>query len=69
VSFIACAVVLRRSAVLGVGGFSERFGIGGEEELLGWDLARALGGLGWGLRERRVNPAHVEAMRRRLEQP
>jgi N-acetylglucosaminyl-diphospho-decaprenol L-rhamnosyltransferase len=42
-SFIACAVVVRRAAVLGVGGFSERLGIGGEEELLGWDLAAA----GW----------------------
>jgi N-acetylglucosaminyl-diphospho-decaprenol L-rhamnosyltransferase len=42
-SFIACGVVLRRSAVLAVGGFSERFGIGGEEELLSWDLAAA----GW----------------------
>jgi GT2 family glycosyltransferase len=44
-SFLACAVVLRRSAVLDVGGFSERLGIGGEEELLGWDLA----GSGWQL--------------------
>ena len=42
-SFIACAVVLRRAAVLEVGGFSERFAVGGEEELLGWDLASA----GW----------------------
>jgi GT2 family glycosyltransferase len=38
-SFVACAVVVRRDALLSVGGFSERFGIGGEEELLGWDLA------------------------------
>jgi GT2 family glycosyltransferase len=44
-SFIACAVVMRRSAVLAAGGFSERLGIGGEEELLGWDLAAA----GWQL--------------------
>jgi N-acetylglucosaminyl-diphospho-decaprenol L-rhamnosyltransferase len=42
-SFIACGVVVRRRAVLELGGFSERFGIGGEEELLGWDLA----GAGW----------------------
>jgi GT2 family glycosyltransferase len=42
-SFIACAVVVRREAVLAVGGFSPRLGIGGEEELLGWDLA----GAGW----------------------
>jgi GT2 family glycosyltransferase len=38
-SFVACAVVMRRDALLAVGGFSERLGIGGEEELLGWDLA------------------------------
>jgi GT2 family glycosyltransferase len=38
-SFVACAVVLRRSAILEAGGFSERLGVGGEEELLGWDLA------------------------------
>lgn len=137
-SFIACAVVLRRTAVLELGGFSERLGVGGEEELLGWDLAgagwlmsyvpevvahhdpppndgrperraqrlrnalwsiwlrrpartaaartlhllrccprdrfsaraatRALAGLPWVLRERRVGPPHVEAMRRRLEE-
>ena len=42
-SFIACAVVVRRAALLEVGGFSERLGVGGEEELLGWDLAAA----GW----------------------
>jgi N-acetylglucosaminyl-diphospho-decaprenol L-rhamnosyltransferase len=42
-SFIACAVVLRRGAVLGVGGFCARFGVGGEEQLLSWDLADA----GW----------------------
>jgi hypothetical protein len=41
--FLACAVVLRGCAVLEVGGFSERLGVGGEEELLGWDLA----GAGW----------------------
>ena len=38
-SFVACAVVLRRTAILEAGGFSERLGVGGEEELLGWDLA------------------------------
>ncbi|UGS38339.1 glycosyltransferase family 2 protein [Capillimicrobium parvum] len=42
-SFIACAVVVRREAILGVGGFSARLVIGGEEELVGWDLAAA----GW----------------------
>jgi N-acetylglucosaminyl-diphospho-decaprenol L-rhamnosyltransferase len=136
-SFIACAVVVRRAAVLEVGGFSERFGVGGEEELVGWDLAgagwlmsyvpsivayhdpppndgrpqrrerslrnalwvawlrrpplaamartlhllrlspldrysaraaaRAVGGLPWVLRERRVSPPHVGAMCRLLE--
>lgn len=43
--FIACATVVRRDAFLDAGGFSERFGIGGEEDLLAIDLARA----GWGL--------------------
>jgi N-acetylglucosaminyl-diphospho-decaprenol L-rhamnosyltransferase len=42
-SFIACAVVVRRDAVLAAGGFPDRFGVGGEEEILGWDLAAA----GW----------------------
>lgn len=44
--FVACAVVVRRDAFLAVGGFWERFGVGGEEELLagdlvahGWELA------------------------------
>ena len=36
-------MVVRRQALLEVGGFSPRFGIGGEEELLGWELAAA----GW----------------------
>jgi len=42
-SFVACTVVVRRQAFLSVGGFAERFGIGGEEELVGWDLT----GEGW----------------------
>jgi GT2 family glycosyltransferase len=42
-SFVAAASVVRRRAVLDAGGFPERFGIGGEEELLSWDLAAA----GW----------------------
>jgi GT2 family glycosyltransferase len=42
-SFVACAVVVRREAVLAAGGFPDRFGVGGEEELLAWDLASA----GW----------------------
>jgi len=44
-SFIACAVVIRREALLSCGGFSEQLGTGGEEELLSWDLAAA----GWQL--------------------
>jgi len=41
--FIACGAVVRRSAFLAVGGFEERFGVGGEERLLALDLAMA----GW----------------------
>ena len=37
--FLACGAVVRREAFLEVGGFSERFGVGGEEELLAIDLA------------------------------
>jgi GT2 family glycosyltransferase len=43
VGFLACAVVFRRDALLAVGGFEERFGIGGEEALLTMDLLTA----GW----------------------
>lgn len=43
--FLACGAVVRRDAYLAVGGFHEVLGIGGEEELLALDLARA----GWGL--------------------
>ena len=46
--FLACAVAVRRAAFLGTGGFLERLGMYGEEELLalelaaqGWDLAHA----------------------------
>jgi N-acetylglucosaminyl-diphospho-decaprenol L-rhamnosyltransferase len=45
ISFVACAAVIRREAFLAVGGFHERLAIGGEEELLGWDLLAA----GWQL--------------------
>jgi GT2 family glycosyltransferase len=41
--FIACGAVVRRAAYLAVGGFNQRFGVGGEEELLATDLAVA----GW----------------------
>jgi GT2 family glycosyltransferase len=44
-SFVACAVVARRAALAACGGFCERFGVGGEEKLLGWDLVSA----GWQL--------------------
>lgn len=37
--FVACGAVVRRSAFLEAGGFEERFGIGGEEELLTLELA------------------------------
>jgi GT2 family glycosyltransferase len=43
--FLACGVVIRRTAFLAAGGFCERFLIGGEEELLAIDLRRA----GWDL--------------------
>lgn len=137
-SFVACAVVVRRDALLAVGGFSERLGVGGEEEIVSWDLvgagwllsyvpevvahhcppkssgarpmrreigtrntlwttwlrrplrpaarrtlrdlrrfpldrvtvrgiARAVAGLPWVLRERRVSPPHVERMRELVE--
>ena len=43
--FIACGAVVRRRAFLGVGGFHSRFGVGGEETLLAFDMAAA----GWEL--------------------
>jgi GT2 family glycosyltransferase len=43
--FLACAAVVRREAFLAVGGFDQRLGIGGEEELVALDLADA----GWAL--------------------
>jgi len=43
--FVACGSVVRRSAFLEAGGFLDRFGIGGEEELLAIDLASR----GWAL--------------------
>jgi N-acetylglucosaminyl-diphospho-decaprenol L-rhamnosyltransferase len=44
-SFIACAVVVRRAAFLSQDGFCARLGTGGEEQLLSWDLV----GAGWQL--------------------
>lgn len=43
--FLACGAVVRREAYLAVGGFEERLGVGGEEELLAVDLVAA----GWSL--------------------
>jgi GT2 family glycosyltransferase len=43
--FVACGAVVRREAILAVGGFDGRYGIGGEEWRLALDLARA----GWAL--------------------
>jgi GT2 family glycosyltransferase len=37
--FVACGVVVRRSAFIDAGGFAERYGGGGEEQLLAIDLA------------------------------
>ena len=42
-SFIACAAIVRRDAYLAAGGFHPRLSVGGEEEILGHDLA----GMGW----------------------
>jgi len=44
--FVACGAVVRREAFLAVGGFDERYGIGGEEARLALALAVA----GWELR-------------------
>jgi GT2 family glycosyltransferase len=43
--FVACAVVVRAAAFAAAGGFHARLGVGGEEDLLAWDLAAA----GWQL--------------------
>jgi GT2 family glycosyltransferase len=43
--FVACGAVARREALLAVGGFDERYGIGGEETRLAIDLRAA----GWGV--------------------
>jgi len=42
-SFVACGAIVRRDAFLAVGGFHERLGVGGEEELVGHRLSLA----GW----------------------
>ena len=38
-SFIACGAIARRGAVLEAGGFPARMGVGGEEQVLAWDMA------------------------------
>ena len=38
-SFIACGAIVRRDAVLEAGGFPARMGVGGEEQVLAWDMA------------------------------
>jgi GT2 family glycosyltransferase len=43
--FLACSAVVRRDAFLAAGGFSRLLLIGGEEELLAYDLAT----MGWGI--------------------
>jgi GT2 family glycosyltransferase len=43
--FVACGAIVRRDPFLAVGGFDERYGIGGEERRLAVDLAAA----GWAL--------------------
>jgi N-acetylglucosaminyl-diphospho-decaprenol L-rhamnosyltransferase len=45
--FLACSVIVRRGAFLGVGGFSEVLHFGGEEDLLALDLAAASWGLAY----------------------
>ncbi len=45
-SFMAGAVIVRKSAYDAVGGYDQRFFIGGEEETLGFPLAKA----GWAMR-------------------
>ncbi|MVA74884.1 glycosyltransferase [Auraticoccus sp. F435] len=64
--FMAGAVVVRRSAYLQVGGYAERFFIGGEEETLALPLLRA----GWQMRyvpevvvQHRPSRANVDAVR------
>jgi GT2 family glycosyltransferase len=43
--FVACGAVIRREAVLAVGGFDQHYGFGGEESCLALDLAQS----GWWL--------------------
>lgn len=67
--FLACAVVVRRRAVVEVGGFCPRLQVGGEERLLSWDLAAA----GWQLSyvpellAHHCPPPHTGRPRRRVQ--
>lgn len=60
-SFLAGVSIVRREAFLAVGGFSERLWLGGEEELLASDLARA----GWQMTYVPEIVAHHHASRNR----
>jgi GT2 family glycosyltransferase len=60
-SFLAGASVVRRSAFLEVGGFSERLWLGGEEELMAGDLAAR----GWELCYLAALTVHHQASRAR----
>jgi GT2 family glycosyltransferase len=60
-SFLAGASVVRRTAFLEVGGFSERLWLGGEEELMAGDLAAA----GWELCYLPALTVHHQASRAR----
>jgi GT2 family glycosyltransferase len=70
VGFVACGAVVRKDAFLEAGGFESRFGVGGEEALLAFDLLRA----GWKLRYvdevvalHWPSPSRNRAARRRIE--
>lgn len=53
-SFMGGSSVVRKIAWQGVGGYDERFFMGGEEETVGWKLAKA----GWHMRYREDMVAH-----------
>jgi GT2 family glycosyltransferase len=59
--FVACGAVVRREAVLAVGGFDRHYGIGGEENQLALNLAAA----GWWLAYAPDVVAHHHPGRRR----
>lgn len=70
VGFAACGTVIRRSAFREAGGFEQRFGVGGEEQVLALDLLRR----GWQLAYvdeivayHHPSPVRDEAKRKRHE--